>query len=106
MIRFILGLVSGVAIGVAATSMSQSQGGQDLRAEFDRMRNDLQAGNFDAIGTHLEERFKELQTSLEERFTEVENAAADVADDADDVDDVVDAAEEAVEEATDEAKEA
>ena len=77
MFRFVLGLLSGVAIGVAAASMSQGQSGQDLRAEFDRIRNDLQQGNFDALGAHLEERFKELQASLEERFAEVEEQAAD-----------------------------
>ncbi len=76
MFRFVLGLVSGVAIGVAAAGMSQSQSGQDLRAEFDRIRNDLQQGNFDALGAHLEERFKELQASLEERFAEVEEQVA------------------------------
>jgi hypothetical protein len=103
MIRFILGLVSGVAIGVAAASASQTQGGQDLRAEFDRMRADLQEGNYDAVGAHLEERFKELQISLEERFAEVEDAAAEVADDGDDA---AGAAEEAVEEPADAAGDA
>ena len=103
MFRFVLGLMSGVAIGVAAANMSQSQSGQDLRAEFDRIRNDLQQGNFDAVGAHLEERFKELQASLEERFAEVEEQVAEAADAADAA---ADEAEEAVEEAAEEAKEA
>ena len=90
MIRFVLGLVSGIAIGAAAANLSQSQSGQDIRAEFDRIRNDLQERNFDAVGTHLEERFKELQANLEERFAEVQEAAAGAAEEAAD-----DAAEEA-----------
>lgn len=92
MFRFVLGLISGVAIGAAAASMSQGQSGQDLRAEFDRIRNDLQEGNFDRLGAHLEERFKELQTSLEERFAEVEEQAVE--------------ADQTLEEAADEAREA
>jgi uncharacterized membrane-anchored protein YhcB (DUF1043 family) len=92
MFRFVLGLISGVAIGAAAASMSQGQSGQDLRAEFDRIRSDLQEGNFDKLAAHLEERFKELQASLEQRFAEVEEQAAE--------------ADEALEEAADEAREA
>lgn len=92
MIRFVLGLVSGIAIGAAAANLSQGQSGQDIRAEFERIRNDLQQRNFDAVGAHLEERFKELQANLEQRFAEVQEAAAEAADEADD------AAEEAVEE--------
>jgi len=100
MFRFVLGLISGVAIGVAAANLSQSQSGQDLRAEFDRIRNDLQDGNFDALGAHLEERFKELQANLEQRFVEVEKAAAEMADEA------AKETEEAAEAAEEEAKEA
>lgn len=96
MIRFVLGLVSGVAIGAAAANLSQGQSGQDIRAEFERIRNDLQERNFDALGAHLEERFKELQANLEERFAEVQEAA-DEANDA--VEDAAEEAEEAIEEA-------
>ena len=105
MIRFVLGLVSGVAIGAAAANLSQSQSGQDIRAEFDRIRNDLQEGNFDAVGAHLEERFKELQANLEARFAEVQEAAADAADKADEAaEDAIEEAEAVVEEAAEEAK--
>lgn len=93
MFRFVIGLVSGIAIGAAAAGLSQGQSGQDLRAEFDRIRNDLQQGNFDAVGAHLEERFKELQASLEERFAEVQDQAAEASAEA------REAAEDAAEEA-------
>ena len=92
MFRFIFGLVTGVAIGAAAASMSQGQSGQDLRAEFDRFRNDLQQGDFDAFSARLESRLKELQTSLEARFTEFEATVEEASDEAEE------AAEEAVEE--------
>ena len=97
MFRFVLGLISGIAIGAAAANLSQGQSGQDLRAEFDRIRNDLQDGNFEALGAHLEERFKELQSSLEERFTEFQEAAAEAADEAEE--EIAEAAEEAADEA-------
>ena len=97
MIRFVIGLVSGIAIGAAAANLSQGQSGQDIRAEFERIRADLQERNFDAVGAHLEERFKELQTNLEERFAEVQEAAAEAANEAGDT--AADAAADAVEEA-------
>ena len=107
MFRFVIGLISGIAIGAAAASLSQGQSGQDLRAEFDRIRNDLQDGNFDALGAHLEERFKELQANLEARFAEVQEAAAELADEAEEVaKDAVETAEEVAEEAEEAAKEA
>lgn len=97
MFRFILGLATGVAIGVAAATVSQGQSGQDLRSEFERIRSDIQQRDFDALGAHLEERFKDLQATLETRFAEVQEAAADVANEA---------VEEAKEEAEEAAKEA
>lgn len=99
MFRFVIGLVSGIAIGAAAATVSQGQSGQDLRAEFDRIRNDLQDGNYDALGAHLEERFKELQASLEERFAEVQESAAEMAEETEEAEELVEEAEEAVEEA-------
>ena len=103
MFRFVIGLVTGVAIGVAAATVSQGQSGQDLRAEFDRIRSDLQEGNFDALGAHLEERFKELQANLEARFAEVEEMAEEAADEAAEA---AEEADEALEEVAEGAKEA
>ena len=103
MFRFVIGLVTGVAIGVAAATVSQGQSGQDLRAEFDRIRSDLQEGNFDALGAHLEERFKELQANLEARFAEVEEMAEEAADEAAEA---AEEADEALEEVVEGAKEA
>ncbi len=99
MFRFLFGLVTGVAIGAAAANMSQGQSGLDLRAEFDRIRSDLQQGDFEAFGNRLESRLKDLQTSLEARFSEVQQAVEEAAAEAD-------AAAEEAEEAADEADEA
>ncbi len=99
MFRFILGLVSGVAVGVAAATISAGQSGQDLRSEFERIRADIEKRDFEALGAHLEERFKDLQASLEERFAQVDEAAAEAAEAAED-------ATEAVEEAAEESDEA
>lgn len=101
MLRFIIGLATGVAIGVAASQASQGQSGLDLRAEFERIRSDLQQGDFDALGARLEERFKELQASLEARFAEVEEQAAEAADEA-----MAEVEEAETEEAVEEAKKA
>jgi len=98
-LRFIFGLVAGVAIGAAATAVSQGQSGQDLRVEFERIRSDIEKRDFDALGAHLEERFKELQSSLEEKFAEAEEAAEDAEGAAEDAEEAADAAEEAGEEA-------
>ena len=106
MFRFVLGLVSGIAIGAAAASLSQGQSGLDLRAEFDRIRSDLQQGDFDALGAHLEERFKELQANLEARFAEVQEAAAEMAEEAVEAEEEAAAElEEAAEEVAEEAEE-
>lgn len=99
MFRFILGLISGIAIGAAAANLSQGQSGHDLRAELDRIRSDLQQGNFDELGAHLEERFKELQSYLEARFAEFQESTAEMGDETIEAEDVADAAEEATEEA-------
>lgn len=100
MFRFVIGLVSGIAIGAAAASLSQGSSGQDLRAEFERIRGDLQERNFEALGAHLEERFKELQANLEARFAEVEEAVEEAANEA------AAAADEAAEDIDEEARQA
>ena len=96
--RFIIGLITGVVVGAIAATISQSQSGQDIRAEFDRIRVDLEKRDFEAVGSRLEQRVADLQASIEERFAEAEEAGK-VAEDA--AEDAVEAAEE-----TEEAEEA
>jgi gas vesicle protein len=94
--RFIFGLITGIAIGAGAATAAASQSGQDIRGEFDRIRVDLEKRDFDAVGVHLEERFKDLQASLEARFADAGESPEAAAADADEVNEDV---EEAVEEA-------
>jgi gas vesicle protein len=77
MFRFVLGLVTGVVVGVAAATISSSESGQDIRVEFERIRSDIEKRDFEALGTHLEERFKELQANLEERFAQMGDQAGE-----------------------------
>ncbi len=86
MFRFILGLVSGVAIGVAAATISAGDSGRDIRVEFERIRSDIEKRDFEALGSHLETRFKELQGALEERFSEVQKAADKIVEEAEQAD--------------------
>ena len=101
MFRFVLGLVTGVAVGVAAANINASGSGPDIRAEFERIRADIERRDFDALGAHLEERFKDLQSNLEERFAQVQHAAEEAAaETAADLEKAADEAEAAAEEAT------
>jgi gas vesicle protein len=98
--RFIFGLITGIAIGAGAATAAASQSGQDIRGEFERIRADLEKRDFDAVGAHLEERFKDLQVSLEERFAEAGESPEEAAEDAQEVvDDLAEGVAEAVEEA-------
>jgi gas vesicle protein len=91
--RFIVGLLGGIVAGAAGAVWYSQQTGRDLREEFEQVRAEIKARDFDALGAHLEDRFKELQTSLEKLSSEAGKAAKGAADD------VRDAAEEASERA-------
>jgi gas vesicle protein len=97
--RFILGMITGVVVGAATATYAASQQGQDLRGEFDRIRADFQQRDFDALGGHLEERFKELQTNLEERFAQTEEGVEEAVEAAEQAEEAAEEAEEAAEEA-------
>jgi gas vesicle protein len=79
---FIIGLLSGLLVGAAGAVLYTVQTGRDLRQEFDQARAEIQQRDFDALGKHLEERFRELQTSLEERFAQARETAAEATDEA------------------------
>jgi len=79
---FFMGLLVGLVTGAAAAVLYTVQTGRDLRQEFELMRSEVQQRDFDALGRHLEDRFKELQSGLEERISQVRDAASSAADDA------------------------
>jgi gas vesicle protein len=80
--RFILGAVAGFAAGMAASTLSSGKLGRELRDELEGIRADLEKRDFEAVGSRLEARFKDLQSSFEQRMAEAGDAAAGVAEDA------------------------
>jgi len=81
-VGFIMGLSIGLVTGAAGAVYYSVQTGRDLREEFRQIRSELQQRDFDALGSHLEDRFKELQTSLEERLSQASKGAREAADEA------------------------
>lgn len=79
---FFMGLLVGLVTGAAGAVLYTVQTGRDLRQEFEQMRSEVQQRDFDALGKHLEDRFRELQTGLEERVGQARDAAAKATDDA------------------------
>jgi gas vesicle protein len=77
---FIIGVLSGLLVGAAGAVLYTVQTGRDLRQEFDQVRSEIQQRDFDALGKHLEERFKELQTGLEERLGQARETATQAAE--------------------------
>lgn len=97
--RFIIGLATGIVLGIVGSTLTAGKSGQDLRQEFERIRSDIEKRNFDALGAHLEERFRDLQSGLEQRFSELKDTASSFTDDVEDAaDDVQDAVSDAADE--------
>ena len=78
---FFMGLLVGLVTGAAGAVLYTVQTGRDLRQEFELMRTEVQQRDFDALGKHLEDRFRELQSGLEERITQARDTASKAADD-------------------------
>ena len=102
MIRFMIGIAAGFAAGMAAATLTAGKTGDELRAEFERFRSEVQKGDMDALGSHLEERFKELQAGLEQRISALADAGRDAgAEVSQAAESVMGEAEQTFEEATD-----
>ena len=80
--RFIVGLLGGMVAGAAGAVWYSQQTGRDLREEFQQVRSEIKARDFDALGAHLEERFKELQASVEKLVAEAGDQAGKAGKDA------------------------
>ena len=78
---FFMGLLVGLVTGAAGAVLYTVQTGRDLRQEFEIMRSEVQQRDFDALGKHLEDRFRELQSGLEERLAQARETASKAADD-------------------------
>jgi gas vesicle protein len=80
--RFIVGLLGGLLAGAAGAVWYSQQTGRDLREEFQQVRSEIKARDFDALGAHLEDRFKELQASVEKLVAEAGSQASAAGKDA------------------------
>ena len=80
--RFLLGVIAGFAAGLAVARFTGGRSSAQLRAEFERFRAEVQKGDVEALSSHLEERFKELQGGLDARLSAFSDAAGRVAQDA------------------------
>ena len=72
----------GSLIGAAGAVLYSVQTGRDLRKEFEQVRAEVQRRDLDALGKHLEERFKELQVGLEERVAQARETSTKAVDEA------------------------
>jgi gas vesicle protein len=95
---FVTGLVIGLAAGAGGAVYYSMQTGRDLRDEFRQIRSELGQRDFEALGNHLEDRFKELQTSLETSLSQLSKSAGKA------VEDVADSAESVAEDAAEAAE--
>ena len=83
--KFITGVVTGVAIGAAGAVYYSVKSGRDLRGAYEDVRAEIDARNYDAIGARIERGFAEVQAQLEDRLSQVRAGATAALDDADDV---------------------
>lgn len=79
--RFTMGLSIGLVAGAAGAVYYSLQTGRDLREEFRQIRHEVQQRDFEALGSHLEDRFKELQAGIEERLSQTSRTAKEAASD-------------------------
>ena len=112
--KFVTGLLTGIALGAVGAVYYAKKSGQDLRTAFDDVRAEFDARDYDALGARIERGFADLQAAIEARrglvragataaLDEAEDAADDLTDDgeslADDATDAVEAAGDAVSDA-------
>jgi gas vesicle protein len=80
--KFILGLITGAALGAAGAVIYAGRSGQDLRETYETVKSDIDKRDFDALGSRLEARLAEIQSQIEMRFSEVREKATAAIDDA------------------------
>jgi len=98
--KFIVGLVTGAALGVAGAVIYAGRSGQDLREMYATVKSDIDKRDFDALGSRLEARFAEMQAQIEQRIAEAKEKSGTA------MVDVREAAEETAEKAGDALEEA
>jgi len=82
--KFITGVLTGIAIGAVGAVYYAKKSGQDLRTAFDDVRAEFDARDYDALGARIERGFADLQAEIEERMSQVRAGATAALDDAGD----------------------
>jgi ElaB/YqjD/DUF883 family membrane-anchored ribosome-binding protein len=83
--KFVTGLLTGIALGAAGAVYYSVKSGKDLRATYEDVRAEIDDRNYEAIGARIERGFADLQAEIEDRMNQVRagtSAALDEADDA------------------------
>jgi gas vesicle protein len=80
--KFVVGVLTGVTIGAVGAVVYSAKSGRDLREAYEEVRSDLMSRDFEALGSRLEARFSEMQAQLEHRLGEVRDRATSAAEQA------------------------
>jgi ElaB/YqjD/DUF883 family membrane-anchored ribosome-binding protein len=83
--KFVTGLLTGIALGAAGAVYYSVKSGKDLRATYEDVRAEIDDRNYEALGARIERGFADLQAEIEDRMNQVRagtSAALDEADDA------------------------
>jgi len=98
--KFVTGLLTGVALGAAGAVYYSVKSGRDLRSMYEEIRAEVDAGNYEALGQRVERGFTELQAEIEDRVSQVRSGAQSALDQVkDNAEDVADEASDALDEA-------
>jgi gas vesicle protein len=98
--KFITGLVTGIALGAAGAVYYSVKSGRDLRGTYEDVRAEIDARNYEALGQRIERGFADIQAEIEERLTQVRAGATAGLEDAEEaLDDAADQAGAALDEA-------
>ena len=73
--KFITGLMTGVALGAAGAVYYSIRSGKDLRATYEDVRSEIDARNYEALGARIERGFADIQAELEQRLNQVRAGA-------------------------------
>ena len=98
--KFVTGLLTGVALGAAGAVYYSVKSGRDLRSMYEEIRAEVDAGNYEALGQRVERGFTDLQAEIEDRVNQVRTGAQSALDQVkDNAEDVADDASDALDEA-------
>ena len=63
--KFIVGVATGIVLGIAGAIAYSFKSDRDLREVFETTKSDIENADFDEMGKQLEARISEMQATLE-----------------------------------------